>query len=71
MEPEVTQAALEGTAPAHDLSIVGLILHADIIVQAVLLLLLLASLWSWAIIFDKIGRYRKVSAEADTFEDEF
>ena len=70
MEPEVTQAALEGTAPAHDLSILGLILHADIIVQAVLLLLL-ASLWSWAIIFDKIGRYRKVSAEADTFEDEF
>ncbi|MEN3974817.1 protein TolQ [Emcibacter sp. SYSU 3D8] len=71
MEPEITQAALEGTAPAHDLSIIGLILHADIIVQAVLLLLLLASLWSWAIIFDKIGRYRKVSAEADTFEDEF
>jgi biopolymer transport protein TolQ len=71
MEPEVTQAALEGTAPAHDLSIIGLILHADIIVQTVLLLLVLASLWSWAIIFDKIGRYRKVSAEADTFEDEF
>ncbi len=70
MEPEVTQTALD-SAPLHDMSILGLILHADIVVQSVLLMLVLASLWSWAIIFDKIGRYRKVSAEADTFEDEF
>lgn len=71
-ENAITQTDLGGTAAAaHDLSIWSLILHADIIVQAVLVLLVAASLWSWAIIFDKIGRYRRVMAEADTFEDEF
>jgi biopolymer transport protein TolQ len=71
-ETAVNMTELGGVAPgAHDLSIWGLIMHADIVVQAVLVLLVLASLFSWAIIFDKIGRYRRVSAAADTFEDEF
>jgi biopolymer transport protein TolQ len=43
-----------GAAPT--VSIVGLFLHADIIVKGVLLLLLAASVWSWAVIVDKVWR---------------
>ena len=67
--PLVEATDLGGSVP--DLSIWGLILQADIVVQIVMLMLLLASLWCWAIIFDKIGRYRRVRDKADAFEDEF
>lgn len=54
-----------------DLSLWGLILQADIVKLSVMLVLVLASLWCWAIIFNKIGLYRRVSERADAFEDEF
>jgi biopolymer transport protein TolQ len=44
--------------PAATLSIISLFLHADIIVQADLLLLFAASVWSWAVILDKLLRLR-------------
>ena len=40
--------------PAPSMSIVTLFLNADIVVKGVLLLLLAASVWSWAVIVDKI-----------------
>ena len=61
---------LAGSAP-HDLSIVTLFLQADTIVKAVLFLLLLASLWSWAIIFDKIAKVRRLRRDAESFEESF
>ena len=67
--PVVDTAYLEGTSP--DLSIWNLLMQADPVVQIVMALLVLASLWCWAIIFNKIGLYRRVSAQADNFEDEF
>ncbi|MFN3233045.1 MAG: protein TolQ [Alphaproteobacteria bacterium] len=73
MEELVSVPVIETTelGGAHDLSLWGLILQADIVVQAVMVMLVLASLWSWAIIFNKIGRYRRVREQADAFEDEF
>ena len=56
---------------SNDLSIIKLIMEATVPVQAVLVLLALASLVSWAIIFRKrivIGRAR---SEADHFEQNF
>jgi biopolymer transport protein TolQ len=44
------------TASAPTLSVVALFLHADFVVKGVLLLLLAASVWSWAVIIDKLGR---------------
>ena len=38
------------------LSVVSLFMHADIVVKGVLLLLLAASVWSWAVIIDKLWR---------------
>ncbi len=54
-----------------DLSMWGLFLRADIVVQAVMLLLLVASFWCWAVIFEKVMRMRRLASQADRFEDEF
>lgn len=56
---------------AHDLSMWGLFLQADIIVKAVMLLLILASFWSWAIIFQKRGLLSRLNRRANLFEDSF
>ncbi|GEQ99118.1 hypothetical protein JCM17844_27550 [Iodidimonas gelatinilytica] len=45
--------------------------QADIVVQTVMLALVLASLWSWTIIFSTWLRVRKVNRAADAFEDRF
>jgi len=67
-------AATTGTgigATAHDLSVYGLFLQADWIVKAVMIMLLLASIWSWAIIIHKLIRLRALRAQAKQFEDAF
>ena len=59
------------TVTSHDLSIWGLFLAADMVVKAVMLMLVLASIWSWAIIFEKLKSIRNEYRLADDFEDEF
>ena len=54
--------------PPVSLSVVSLFLHADIVVKAVLLLLLAASVWSWAVIIDKLLRLRAASRSAREHE---
>ncbi len=54
-----------------DLSILTLIMHASIVVKAVLLLLLTLSLMSWAIIFNKWRLYHKTREQADEFSSVF
>ena len=39
-----------------DVSFWGLVMQADIIVKIVMLILLIASIWSWSIIFEKIRK---------------
>lgn len=56
---------------SQDLSILHLILHAGIIVQGVLLLLITLSLISWAIIFNKWHLYSKTRREAEAFSQTF
>lgn len=58
-------------AAAHDLSVFGLFMQADWIVKATMILLLLASIWSWAIIIDKAIRLRRLSGQARQFEEAF
>jgi biopolymer transport protein TolQ len=64
-------APLAGTAASHDLSIVNLFLQADTIVKIVMVLLLLASFWSWAVIFDKFTKIRRLKRDAESFEESF
>ncbi|MCZ6604522.1 MAG: protein TolQ [Alphaproteobacteria bacterium] len=71
MEQEVVNTlALEGTI-VHDLSIWGLFIEADIVVKVVIVMLVLASFWTWAIIFDKLLRLRRLGSLADDFEEAF
>lgn len=71
MGTDAMTAAQLAASAARDLSMWGLFLQADIIVKAVMLLLVAASFWSWAIIFEKLLRLRRVSRMADKFEYDF
>jgi biopolymer transport protein TolQ len=72
MENRVVEAVAVGAAnAAHDLSPWALFLQADWVVKIVMLMLLFASVWCWAIIFDKVRRMRRLRAQADAFEDSF
>ncbi len=63
---DVQQAAM-----ATDLSIWGLAMQADFVVKLVMLALLLASFWCWAIIFDKSRQLRQLKSKANEFEESF
>jgi len=69
MQDAVTATPL--AAPAGDLSLVSLFWQADIVVKLVMLLLLVASVIVWAVVFEKITVLRRVNREADAFEDRF
>jgi len=58
-------------AAAGDLSIWGLVLQADLVVKLVMIILVLASVWCWAIIFDKAMRLRRLRNDAERFEESF
>ena len=63
--------AVGAAAPHADLSIWGLFWAADWIVKAVMLGLVSASVWCWAIIVDKTITYRRAAAEMNRFERVF
>ena len=49
----------------------GLFVEADIVVKLVMIGLLVASIWVWAVVFEKVTTIRKANKEADGFEDRF
>jgi biopolymer transport protein TolQ len=61
----------EVTATADLMSPLNLFLQADAVVKAVMLGLLLASIWTWAIIFTHSIRLRRINRGTDSFEREF
>ncbi len=67
----VDATLLAGSVADVDMSLWGLFLKADIIVKIVIVMLFVASIWCWAIIFEKILRLRRLRAQADEFEDSF
>ena len=58
-------------AHGPDLSILGLIGSADLVVKFVLLILLASSIWSWAIIIDKFILFRQTEKQNELFEKVF
>ncbi|MBE87975.1 MAG: protein TolQ [Rhodospirillaceae bacterium] len=72
MEQTVIDAVtLGGSKEAMDLSIMSLFWRAHWVVKAVMVMLLVASVWSWAIILDKVWRLRRLHLSALQFEDAF
>lgn len=67
----VNAIALEGSQAAADLSFLGLFLQADMVVKFVMILLILASIWSWAIIFDKCMLFSSIRSKTKNFEKTF
>jgi biopolymer transport protein TolQ len=55
----------------QDLSILHLVLNASLVVQAVMLLLMMVSIASWAAIFRKLFAIKKVKSQNEEFEREF
>lgn len=53
------------------ISLLNLIIEADLVVQIVMLILVLASLWSWAVIFDKMLRFSTLKGRSNDFENSF
>ena len=54
-----------------DMSPIGLIMNADIIVKLVILLLIISSVISWSIIFNKLIRFKSLKIICDKFEQLF
>ena len=55
----------------NDFSIIKLFLRADIIVKSVIIMLIAASIYSWAIIFDKYKLFKKINKSSEEFEERF
>jgi biopolymer transport protein TolQ len=68
---DVTQTAEPAGPQVDGISVVSLFLKADPIVKTVFALLLLASLWSWAIIINKWLALWRLRRRADKFEKTF
>ncbi len=67
----IQTATLAGSQAAHDLSVWGLFLQADLIVKTIMLMLIGASVWSWAIIIDKWITLKSLDFRANKFETSF
>ena len=70
MEADITSQAV-GLASSADFSILQLFIRADIIVKSVIIILIVSSIYSWAIIFEKIKLFKKINLSTQDFENKF
>ena len=62
MEADITSQAV-GLGSSVDFSLMSLFLRADIVVKSVIILLIAASIYSWAIIIEKFKMFKKINDE--------
>ena len=70
MDADITSQAVE-LASNTDFSILSLFLRADFVVKSVIIILIASSVYSWAIIFDKILMFRRINKDSEDFEERF
>ena len=70
MEADITSQAV-GLASSADFSIINLFVRADIIVKSVIIILIACSIYSWAIIIEKIKLFKKINISSAEFEEKF
>jgi biopolymer transport protein TolQ len=70
-EVKAPQVDIEKISEGHDLSLLGLIADADIFVQLIMFLLVIASIWCWTIIINKSKMIRKEKKISANFEVNF
>jgi biopolymer transport protein TolQ len=70
MEADITSQAV-GLASSADFSILNLFLRADVIVKSVIIILIAASIYSWAVIIEKYRIFKKINKSSEEFENKF
>ena len=70
MEQEVATQVV-GLGGSTDFSLIQLFLRADFVVKSVIIILIAASIFSWALIFDKYRLFKKIEKSTNTFEEKF
>jgi len=70
MEQEIATQVV-GLGGSTDFSIVQLFIRADFIVKAVIIILILASVYSWALIFEKYKLFKRIEKSTSSFEEKF
>ena len=70
MEADITTQAV-GLATSADFSLINLFIRADIIVKSVIIILIVCSVYSWAIIIEKYRLFKKINLSSEDFEEKF
>ena len=70
MEQEVATQVI-GLGGSTDFSIIQLFLRADFVVKSVIIILIAASVYSWALIFEKYRLFKRIEKSTTSFEDKF
>ena len=70
MEADISSQAV-GLASSADFSLINLFLRADIVVKTVIISLIACSIYSWAVIIDKIKLFKKINISSEEFEEKF
>jgi len=70
MEADITSQAV-GLGSSVDFSLMSLFLRADIVVKSVIIMLIAASIYSWAIIIEKFKMFKKINQSTVEFEEKF
>ena len=67
MEADISTQAV-GLASSADFSLMSLFLRADFVVKFVIILLIVSSIFSWALIFDKFKLFKSINKTTEDFE---
>ncbi|PDH20869.1 MAG: protein TolQ [Pelagibacterales bacterium MED-G42] len=70
MEADIASQAV-GLGSNTDFSLINLFLRADIIVKSVIIILIVCSVYSWALIFEKYRLFKKINISSEEFEEKF
>ena len=70
MEADIASQAV-GLGTNTDFSLMSLFLRADIIVKSVMIILIVCSIYSWAVIIEKFRLFKKINKSSEEFEEKF
>ena len=70
MEQEVATQVV-GLGGSTDFSLIQLFIRADFVVKSVIVILIAASIFSWALIFEKYRLFKRIEKSTSSFEEKF
>ena len=70
MEQDIATQVV-GLGGSTDFSLIQLFIRADFIVKSVIVILIAASIYSWALIFEKYKLFKRIDKTTASFEDKF